>query len=574
MKRSSLSGDAAATARTKRAFCRLLASSFCHLALLALFASSLPASSPTSSSLGFRDVADKAGLDFVLENFCSPRKYMIEPMTGGIAVFDYDNDGLLDVFFANGAVIPSLKKEEPKYFNRLYRNQGDMKFKDVTTEAGLRGEGYSMGVAAADYDNDGDIDLFVAGVFRNLLYRNTGKGHFEEVTEQAGIKSDLWSVAAGWFDYDRDGFLDLFVANYVEWDPETEPFCGDRARNIRVYCHPKYYKGVKNQLYKNRGDGTFEDVTEVSGIGEHAGRGMSVAFEDYDRDGYLDVFVTNDNHPNFLFRNRGDGTFEEVGLLSGSALREHGKPIASMGVDFRDYDNDALPDLVVTALAGETFPVFRNSGQGWFEDKTQATQIGALSIRFSAWGNGLFDFNNDGWKDLFTANSHVNDRIELFEAREYKQRNSLFLNSKNGTFQDVSEALGPGFQKPRAHRGIGFGDFNLDGRMDVVVTSIEDKTELWENTGANGNNWIILRLVGTKSNRDGIGAQVRIGRQYNMMTTAVGYASSSHSGVHFGLGDVNRVEKIEILWPSGTRQTLNDVAVNQVLEVVEPSSGR
>ncbi|RPI27990.1 MAG: CRTAC1 family protein [Acidobacteria bacterium] len=537
-----------------------------------LFTLLLSLSASAAAPLTLDDVADEAGLSFVLQNFCSPKKHMIEPMTGGIAVFDYDDDGLLDIFFANGAVIPSLKKEDPKYFNRLYRNEGGMKFKDVTEEAGLRGEGYSMGVAAGDYDNDGNIDLFVAGVFHNMLFRNTGKGRFEEVTAPSGINSDLWSVAGGWFDYDRDGLLDLFVVNYVEWSPETEPFCGDRARNIRVYCHPKYYKGVKNQLYRNRGDGTFQDVTETSGIGAHPGRGMSVAFEDYDRDGFLDAFVTNDNHPNFLFRNRGDGTFEEVGLLSGTALREHGKPVASMGVDFRDYDNDGLPDLVVTALAGETFPVFRNSGQGWFEDKTQPSQLGSLSIRFSAWGNGLFDLDNDGWKDLFTANSHVNDLIQLFEAREYKQPNSIFVNAKNGTFRDVSTALGADFQKPRAHRGIGFGDFNKDGRMDVVVTSIEDATELWENTGGNPNSWIILRLRGKKSNRDGIGAQVRIGSQYNMMTTAVGYASSSHSGVHFGLGDTRKIEKIEILWPSGIRQTLRDAAVNQVLDVVEGQS--
>ncbi|MFB3902824.1 MAG: CRTAC1 family protein [Acidobacteriota bacterium] len=527
------------------------------------------AATPVPVPVGFEDVSQEAGLSFVLENFCSPKKYMIEPMTGGIGVLDFDSDGLLDIFFANGAVIPSLKKEDPKYFNRLYRNQGGMKFKDVTAQAGLQGEGYSMGVAAGDYDNDGDIDLFVTGVFHNLLYRNTGRGTFEEVTRSAGIKSDLWSVAAGWFDYNNDGFLDLFVVNYVEWSPEKEPFCGDRARNIRVYCHPKYYKGVNNQLYRNRGDGSFEDVTTPSGIGAYPGRGMSVAFEDYDRDGFLDAFVTNDNLPNSLFRNRGDGTFEEVGLLSGTALREHGKPIASMGVDFRDYDNDGLPDLAVTALAGETFPVFRNSGQGWFEDKTYATRMGALSIRLSAWGNGLFDLDNDGWKDLFTANSHVNDLIEQFEAREYKQPNSVFLNTRDGAFRDVSAALGPGFQTRRAHRGIGFGDFNQDGRIDVVVTSIEDSTELWQNTGANGNTWLILRLRGTKSNRDGIGARVRIGGQYNMMTTAVGYASSSHSGVHFGLGNVREIDKIEITWPSGIRQTLRDVQANQVLDVVE-----
>lgn len=548
---------------------------FGALSLLVLVLFPLPLSGtddPPFAPVRFEEVSRGSGLDFVLENFSSPTKHMIEPMTGGVAIFDYDNDGLPDLFFANGAVIPSLKKEHPRFRNRLYRNLGGMKFQDVTEAAGVAGEGYSMGVAAGDFDNDGCVDLFVAGVFHNLLYRNRGDGSFEEISRRAGIRSNLWSVAGGWFDYDRDGFLDLFVVNYVEWSPVNERFCGDRAKGIRVYCHPKYFTGVPNQLYRNRGDGTFEEVSEESGIWDHPSRGMSVAFEDYDRDGFPDAFVTNDNLPNSLFRNRGDGTFEEVALLAGAALREHGKPVASMGADFRDYDNDGWPDITVTALAGETFPLFRNLGQGLFEDATYLSGIARQTIRLSAWSNGFFDFNNDGWKDLFTANSHVNDLIELFEATEYKQPNSIFLNQGDGTFRDVSQQVGQAFQTPRAHRGSAFGDLDGDGRIDIVVTSIEEPTELWKNTSPGAQHWILLKLEGTRSNRDGIGARVRIGSQYNTMTSAVGYASSSHTGVHFGLGKTSRIPGIEILWPSGTVQKLADVKADQVLHVREPES--
>ncbi len=495
---------------------------------------------------------------------------MIETMPGGVAVFDYNGDGLADIFFTNGAAIPSLRKDSSKFFNRLYRNNGGMKFTDVTNEAGVAGAGYSMGAAAADYDNDGHVDLFVAGVYRNILYRNLGNGKFEDVTEKAGLKSNLWSVAAGWFDYDNDGRLDLLVVNYARWSPAFDRFCGDSARQVRVYCHPKWFEGLPNTLYRNRGDGTFEDVTARAGIAQHIGRGMSVAFADYDGDGFMDAFVTNDNLPNFLFHNRGDGTFEEVGLLAGVALLDNGLPVASMGADFRDYDNDGLPDINVTALAGETFPLFRNQGKGLFQDATYSSRLGPLSRPWSGWSNGFFDFNNDGWKDLFTANSHVNDRIELFEATEYKQANSVFVNLGNGTFRDVSAEVGEGFRTAKAHRGSGFADFDNDGKMDVVVAALGEPAELWHNVSPDSNHWLVLKLIGTRSNRDGIGARIRLGNQSNHMTTAVGYASSSHQGVHFGTGKAEKIEKIEIRWPSGAVQVLTDVAPNQSLEVREP----
>jgi len=520
------------------------------------------------SPIRFREVAQQAGLDFVLHNNPTPRKHMIETMAGGVAVFDYNNDGKVDIFFTNGAAIPSLEKDSAKFFNRLYRNDGRMKFTDVTLEAGVAGAGYSIGAAAGDYNNDGHTDLFVAGVYRNILYRNLGNGKFEDVTEKAGIKSDKWSVAGGWFDYDNDGWLDLFVVNYAHWTPDFDRYCGDHERNLRVYCHPKYFDGLPNTLYRNRRDGTFEDVSKEAGIVEHIGRGMSVAFADYDNDGYTDVFVTNDNLPNFLFRNRGNGTFEEVALEAGVALTNNGAPIASMGADFRDFNNDGLCDINVTALAGETFPLFRNVGKGSFLDATHSSQLAQLSAARSGWSNGLFDFNNDGWKDLFTANSDVNDLIDLFQSTHYKQPNSLYANLGNGTFLDVSSDAG--FTQARAHRGSAFADFDNDGKVDVVVSALGEPAELWQNISPDANRWLVLKLIGTRSNRDGIGAKIRMGDQQNHVTTAVGYASSSPSTVHFGTGKLETIKRIEIRWPSGTVQVLQNVATNQLLELREP----
>jgi enediyne biosynthesis protein E4 len=521
----------------------------------------------TAPPIRFREVASQAGISFVLENNPTEQKRMIETMPGGIAVFDYDGDGLTDIYFTNGADVPSLQKSSPKFHNRLYRNEGNMRFRDVTDRAGVAGEGYSMGAAAADYDNDGRTDLFVAGVNRNILYHNLGDGRFEDITAKAGISSGEWAVAAGWFDYDRDGKLDLWVVHYAKWPPAGDRFCGDTARGIRIYCHPKYFEGIASTLYRNRGDGTFEDVTKRAGLSAFPGRGMSVAFADYDQDGFPDVFVTNDNMPNFLFHNKGNGTFEETGLLSGAALRDHGKPVASMGVEFKDYDNDGLPDAFVTALAGETFPVFRNSGKAGFTDATFPSKLGSLTVKHSGWGLGLFDLNNDGWKDLFTANSHVNDRVEMFEPATYREKNSVFIN-EGGAFRDVSDDAG--LSLAAAHRGAAFADFNGDGLLDAVVSSLGGPAELWQNVSPGNRHWIILRLEGTRSNREGIGARVKIGNQYNEMTTASGYASSSDWGVHFGLGNTAVVKKIQIVWPSGVTQVLTDVKADRIVHVLEP----
>lgn len=518
-----------------------------------------------------RNVAKAAGLNSILENCPTPRKHLIETMPGGIAAFDYDGDGLTDIYFTNGASIPSLEKNSPKYWNRLYRNRGDMKFEDVTEAAHVKGEGYAMAAAAADYNNDGHVDLFVAGVRKNILYRNRGDGTFEDVTEKAGIKSNQWSTGAAWLDYDNDGLLDLFVVNYVQWSPEFNVFCGDPERGIRSYCHPRFFEGTANTLYHNQGDGTFRDVSLESGIGSYIGKGMAVVVADYDQDGLPDIFVTNDKMPNFLFHNLGQGKFEEVALESGGALLDSGAPISAMGADFRDYNNDGLPDIAITALAHETFPLFQNQKGGAFVDATNRSRMAALSRDCSGWSMGLFDFNNDGWKDVFTANAHVDDEIERFTAAKYKLPNSIFANLGDGTFADVSPSAGPEFQIPRAHRGAAFADFNRDGKIDVVVSSLGEAPELWENITPDGNTWLILKLTGSKSNRDGIGAQIRIGEQSNHMTSAVGYASSSHSGVHFGTGQLKVVPEIQIRWPSGVVQVLKQVRTNQVLSVKEPA---
>jgi enediyne biosynthesis protein E4 len=522
-----------------------------------------PADAP---SIRFRDVAESAGVHFVLENSPTPQKHMIETMAGGVAAFDFDGDGRTDLFFTNGAALPSLQKDSPKYFNRLYRNEGGWKFRDVTEAAGVAGAGYAVAAAAGDYNNDGHVDLFVAGFRHNILYRNRGDGTFEDVTAKSGISSNEWVVAAGWFDYDNDGLLDLFVVNYADWSLEFNRFCGDSDRNIRVYCHPRYLTPIANRLYRNRGDGTFEDVSVKSGIAAFKGRGMGLAFGDYDGDGKMDVFVTNDKLPNFLFHNLGNGKFEEVALEAGVALPDHGKAVSSMGADFRDYDNDGLPDIATTALHGETFPLFRNQGKGSFEEVTSASRLARTSTLHTGWSVGLIDFNNDGWKDLFSSNADVNDLVAMFEPVVYKQANTVFENTRDGKFSESPIEFG----QLQAHRGSAFADFDGDGKIDIVIASLEGPAELWRNESGNSNHWLILKLTGTKSNRDGIGAEVRIGSQVNSVSSAVGYASSSLFGVHFGLGGLAVVPRVEIRWPSGLRQVLENVQADQVLRVVEP----
>lgn len=539
--------------------------------LAAAVATTLSTPSAQDAVPQLQNVQPSSGLDFVLAHAPTPAKRLFETMPGGLAAFDYDNDGKVDLFFANGNATPALPKAGPAFYNRLYRNTGAFTFEDVTEQAALAGRGYAMGAAAADYDNDGHVDLFVPGVGQPTLYRNLGTGRFDEVTSAAGIKPSPWSVAGAWLDIDRDGRLDLFVVNYLAWDEGADRFCGDRARNLRVYCHPKFFTGLRNQLYRNKGDGTFEDITVASGIGRHVGKGMSVAVSDLDADGRDDLFVTNDGVPNFLFRNVDGSRFEEVGLLAGVALPGFGRPVSSMGVAAHDLTADGRPDLLVTALRGETFPLYVNDGGMTFHDATHATRLAAASTTRSGWGVAIADMDNDARPDIVTANSHVNDLIDQFESSPYKEPNALLLN-RGGTFEDVTARAGAAFATASAaHRGLLAVDLDNDGRLDVVTTSLGSSVELWKNAGPAGH-WLRLQLRGRRSNRDALGAVVTLGPRHFTMTSAAGYASSVLQGVHVGLGTGTRVPPVEIRWPSGRTQVLDAVAIDAVIEVTEPEA--
>ncbi|GGA62873.1 RNA-binding protein [Edaphobacter acidisoli] len=503
-------------------------------------------------------------------------------MTGGVALFDYNNDGLLDIFFTNGAEIPSLGKSDPSFYNRLFRNNGDGTFTDVTEKAGLAGVGYSMGVAAGDYDNDGFVDLYVTGFNCNQLFHNNGDGTFTDVTEKAGVsgvvpgKGKPWAVAGGWIDYNNDGLLDLFVVNYLDYSISAAHSC--KTGNIVDYCSPNEYRGTPNILYRNNGDGTFTDVSEESCISKYVGKGMGVAFADYDGDGFTDIFVSNDTFPNFLLHNNGDGTFTDAALLAGVAYNENGKTVAGMGADFRDVDNDGKPDIFLTAMYGDSFPLFRNLGGGQFEDVTEATGLAAMTTSFTAWGTGIFDFDNDGNKDIFAAGSAILDNSMEVNHKPYPLPNGLYRNLGNRVFKDVSAQAGAGFSMPAAHRGAAFGDLDNDGKVDIVVTVLNAEPQLLMNRSTNHNHWIILKLVGVADNRDGLGTKVKIttanGVQYNEVTTAVGYNSSSDKRVYFGLGSATVVDRIELAWPTGVKQVLKDVKADQILTVVQDGGPR
>ena len=540
--------------------------------------SALTAPARRENSFAFENTIRSSGIPFILDNATVPQKYQPETMAGGVALFDYNNDGLLDLYFTNGAHLPDLNKSDPRYYNRLYRNNGDGTFTDVTLKAGVAGSRYSIGVAAADYDNDGFQDFIVTGANGYQLFHNNGDGTFSDVTARAGLArahpelANSFSAAAGWFDYDNDGYLDLIIINYLKWSIETEPAC--RSNGIRAYCSPDSYAGLPNLLYHNNGDGTFTDVSESSGIFKQLGKGMGVAFADYDNDGNMDIFVSNDTFRNFLFHNNGNGTFTETGLLSGVAYPENGRSVAGMGVDFRDIDNDGLPDIFETAMYGDNFLLFRNTGKGEFDYATFSSRIGAATQKLTGWGTGIFDFDNDGWKDIFSGNAAILDNSEIVNHLSYKLPNCLLRNNRDGTFTDVAANAGSDFSIPAAHRGAAFGDLDNDGRIDIVTNCLNGRPEILMNRSTYSNHWLLINLIGTVSNRDGLGAKVRIttgeGTQYNHATTSVGYGSSSDKRVHFGLGAAVKVEEIEVVWPSGIKQKVQNVPANQILSVREP----
>jgi hypothetical protein len=556
-------------------------------ALIAILIATLvlaPGSRSTSSSaIQFEEIADRSRLYFTTASSPTPNKNQVETMVAGVALLDYDNDGYLDIYLVNGAAIPSLKKESPTYWNRLFHNNHDGTFTDVTEKAGVAGAGYGMGVAVGDYDNDGWPDLFVANVTDNQLFHNNGDGTFTDLTDKAKLRGatldgrKMWSAGAGWFDYNNDGLLDLFVVNYSKWEVNKDPYC-TIGGGTRGYCHPQYYGPTHNVLYRNNGDGTFTDVSEETGIASQFGKGMSVSFADYDGDGFLDAFVANDTTRNFLFHNVGGKRFEEVGESAGVAYGSNGKALSGMGSDFRDVNNDGLPDIWHTAVEFETFPLYENRGDGNFADSTVRSGLARPTAQMSGWGNGIADFDNDGWKDLFVARSNVLDNIDkLVTERQYPEQNSIFRNLGDSKFEDASSQAGPDFQKKAPHRGVAFGDLDNDGRMDAVVTVLNGPVKLFHNVSVGNGHWILLKLVGTKSNRMAIGAQIRVTTedgqsQWNEVTTAVGYASSSDSRVHFGLGSNRHIKEVEIRWPSGVRQVLRDVEVDRIMIVREPAS--
>lgn len=497
-------------------------------------------------------------------------------MAGGVAVFDYDRDGRLDIFFTNGANINTLKKDSPKYWNRLFHNNGDGTFVDVTEKAGLQGTGFDVGVAIGDYDNDGFGDIFVAGVYRNTLYHNNGDGTFTDVTQKAGLAQPdrqygpLWSVGAAWLDINNDGLLDLFVVNYLSWDGTKEPDC--RYEGKPEYCHPKFYKALPSQLFLNNGNGTFTDISEQSGIRAHPGKGMSVAIADYDNDGLPDVFVTNDKLFNYLYHNKGHNRFEEVAFELGVALPENGDLISGMGSDFRDLNNDGFPDIALAALQNETFPVYQNLSGTSFDEITARSGMTLLSDPMSGYSVNIADFDNDGWKDIFVSRGDVASP-DMADRFPVDQPNTVFRNLQ-GKWAALTEEAGFDALPPRRHRGAAVGDFNGDGKLDLVVSALSAPAEIWINDSPGNNHWLDIALEGTKSNRDGIGARIKLAAgnnvQFNHMTTACGYASSSAGPVHFGLGEATVADEIEIRWPSGTVQTLKKIAADQVLQVKEP----
>jgi enediyne biosynthesis protein E4 len=509
------------------------------------------------------------GVDFTLQNSPTPRKYLIETMPGGVALLDYNNDGLLDIFLVNGGRVDPMHPEnfdrhDPRYWNRLYRQNKDGSFTDVTEQAGLANAGdgnYGMGVAVGDYDNDGYPDLFVTNYGKNILYHNNGDGTFTDVTAKAGVAGGGWSVSAGFFDYDNDGKLDLFVTRYMDWDTQHSKDCGG---NFHTYCPPGEFPRTTNILYHNRGDGTFEDVSERSGIAAKKGHGLGVAFADYDGDGFTDIYVANDGMQQFLFHNNGNGTFTEVALQAGAALSLDGGPLSGMGVVFQDYDNDGKPDVIVTTLPRQTYAVFHNDGNGLFSDRGLQTGVSMLSGVTSGWGVGLEDFDNDGQKDLFITQGHVLDNVEAIDPSLHYLEPTLLALNHNGRFERVD----PGSDALVSGRGAAFGDLNNDGWIDAVTTVLGAHPQFFINRGGNAH-WLTITLRGTRSNRDGLDARVQVNGQTRFATTAGSYESANDKRLHFGLGSAKSAQ-IEVFWPSGTHQVLSNIAADQFLEIREP----
>ena len=535
----------------------------------------------------FVDVTAAEGVHFTAVASHTSHKYLIETMGSGVATFDYDNDGRLDLFFVNGAPLDDPtpagtvpQKRSPADWNRLYHQRKDGTFEDVTEKAGLQGTGYDMGVAVGDYDNDGYEDLYVTGYGGNHLYHNNGNGTFTDVTEKSGTGGDhtagnAWYTSAAWVDLDNDGRLDLVVLRYVRWDFE-DVWCGEHRPGYRAYCHPDLFPAIAPIVYHNNGDGTFTDVTAKVGLST-PGKGLGIAIGDYDRDGKIDLAIANDSMPEFLYHNKGDGTFEEQGFAAEIAVDGDGRTYAGMGIAFQDFNNDGWPDLVITNLANQKYALYRNNGDGSFTYDTYATGLAAITLLHSGWGIDFLDYDNDGFKDLLVAQGHDLDTVELnYPQVHYKEPMLLVRNMGNGSFVDVSSKSGAVFSQRWVGRGMAVGDLDNDGRLDAVVTTNGGPAYVLRNETPTTNHWLTLLLVGHKSNRDAIGAVIKVttphGSQYWTVSTTGSYLSSNDKRAHFGLGTDTAARSIEILWPSGIRQTLTNVTGDRIVRVEEPAS--
>ena len=536
-------------------------------------------SSDAASAGKFVDVTSSVGVHFLHQAPHTSRKYLIETMGSGVALFDCDNDGRLDIFLVNGApftdptppgTIP--QKTGPEYWNRLFHQKTDGTFEDVTEKAGLQGVGYGMGVAAADYDNDGREDLFVTGYGGNRLYHNEGNCKFTDVTDKAGVAGSGWSTSAAWVDLDNDGLLDLVVDRYVTWDWDDK-WCGQPDN--RGYCHPDVFQPITMLVYHNQGNGQFSDVSHKLGL-DHPAKALGIAIADYDRDGRTDIFVANDSMPEFLYHQKTDGTFAEVGLESEAAVDGDGRTYAGMGVDFADYDNDGYPDLVVTDLANQKYALYHNEHDGTFDYASYTTGVGSMTLLHSGWSLRFLDYDNDGLKDLLVAQGHDLDTVEKSFPQLHYREPMLLLRNQGKHFADVSSQSGQIFHEAWVGRGMAIGDIDNDGRIDAVVTTNGGPAHVLHNETATNHHWLTLKLVGHKSNRDGIGAVIQVttssGSQWVTVTTASGYLSSSDPRAHFGLGADPVAQKVEIRWPSGITQTMEKVQGDRIIQVDEPSS--
>jgi hypothetical protein len=543
-----------------------------------------------ASPVTFTDVTAQSRIDFKHAASPTSQKYLLETMGGGVALLDYDNDGRLDIYFTNGAALTDPMtggaepdKHDPRFWNRLYRQKPDGTFSDVTELAGVKGNGYCFGVAAGDYDNDGFVDLYVTAYGGNILYRNRGDGTFADVTSKLGLNASGWSTSAGWFDYDRDGRLDLIVLRYMDWDFESGSiFCGQPAslrqllrsgRHYRAFCHPDNFKPVTDLLFHQKADGTFEDVSSRSKITDTPGKGLGLAFADFDGDGFTDIFVANDAVRQALFHNNGDGTFEDIAVISGTGYDEGGKTFGGMGVDAADYDNDGWPDIFISVLSNETYPLFHNNADLSFTYATKTAGIGEISQLYTGWGTRFVDVDNDGLRDIFVAQGHVLDTIETPTSYLKYRQPPLLMRNTGRRFANVSTAAGPIFSVPLSGRGAAFGDLDNDGDTDIVLAQLNGPPVILRNDGTK-NHWLGITLVGAKSNRQGIGARIVViragGRKQTFdVSTASSYLSANDPRVLVGLGKSPSAISVEVRWPSGKKQVISKPEIDRYLIVKE-----